>query len=112
MVCIYTYLLVYKMCVADLRRSICPAEGLGAITLKHTTEMFQVDETSNPMAGLEGRTTLLVSLAAALKQNPEFFGADGRPGNMIGTSPVTFATATAATSCSCVVARLHALIPD
>lgn len=51
-----------------------------------------MDETSNPMTGLEGRTTLLVSLAAALKQNPEFFGVDGRPGNMIGTSPVTFAT--------------------
>lgn len=38
----------------------------------------------NEMAGLEGRTQLLVKLADALDANKEFFGHDGRPGNMLG----------------------------
>lgn len=59
------------------------AEALGSITVETTTAMFQVDNEKNPMAGLEGRSNLLVSLANALKQNTEFFGTDGRPGNMI-----------------------------
>lgn len=37
----------------------------------------------NEMAGLEGRTQLLIRLADALEGNKEFFG-DGRPGNMLG----------------------------
>jgi hypothetical protein len=40
---------------------------------------------SNPITGLEGRTELLIKLSEALK-NTTFFGADGRPGNMIGMS--------------------------
>ena len=47
-------------------------------------EIFQVDEALNPMAGLEGRSNLLTSLGVALKSCPEFFGSEGRPGNMIG----------------------------
>lgn len=38
----------------------------------------------NVMAGLEGRTSLLVRLADALDQKTEFFGQNGRPGNMLG----------------------------
>lgn len=38
------------------------------------------------MAGLEGRTQLLIRLADALEGNKDFFGADGRPGNMLGES--------------------------
>lgn len=38
----------------------------------------------NEMAGLEGRTELLVRLADALDSNKEFFGENGRPGNMLG----------------------------
>jgi hypothetical protein len=38
------------------------------------------------MAGVEGRTQLLIRLADALDEKKDFFGADGRPGNMIGES--------------------------
>jgi hypothetical protein len=44
---------------------------------------MQADQT-NPMVGLEGRASLLVNLGEALKKSPQFFGPDGRPGNMIG----------------------------
>jgi hypothetical protein len=39
----------------------------------------------NVMAGIEGRTQLLIRLADALSEKNDFFGIDGRPGNMIGT---------------------------
>lgn len=39
--------------------------------------------TGNEMAGLEGRTHLLIRLADALEGNKDFFG-DGRPGHMLG----------------------------
>jgi len=42
----------------------------------------------NELAGLEGRTELLTRLAKALGNNEEFFGKDGRPGNMIGGYPI------------------------
>jgi hypothetical protein len=38
---------------------------------------------SNPIDGLEGRTSLLLRLAQAL-QNQEVFGLEARPGNMLG----------------------------
>jgi hypothetical protein len=41
----------------------------------------------NEMAGLEGRAQLLIRLGAALEQSKEFFGEDGRPGNMLGRYP-------------------------
>lgn len=47
---------------------------------------MQVTDT-NPMVGLDGRTALLVRLSAALASNPQFFGEDARPGNMLGESP-------------------------
>lgn len=37
----------------------------------------------NQMAGLEGRAQLLIRLAEALDESKEFFGEDGRPGNML-----------------------------
>lgn len=36
------------------------------------------------MAGVAGRTDLLVRLSKALDEKKEYFGDDGRPGNMIG----------------------------
>lgn len=45
---------------------------------------MQVSE-ANPMSGLEGRSNLLANLGNALSASPEMFGADGRPGNMLGT---------------------------
>ena len=43
----------------------------------------------NEIAGLEGRTQLLIRLAGALDEKKEFFGEDGRPGNMLGKVPPT-----------------------
>ena len=58
------------------------AVGLNKVTVDALAKGMQVSE-SNPMSGLEGRAGLLMRLASAL-QNAEIFGADGRPGNMIG----------------------------
>lgn len=38
----------------------------------------------NEIVGLEGRTEVLVKLSEALAEHPEYFGADGRPGNLVG----------------------------
>jgi hypothetical protein len=58
------------------------AAGLKTVTEQTLAKGMQVSDT-NPMSGLEGRAGLLMRLASAL-QNPELFGEDGRPGNMIG----------------------------
>jgi hypothetical protein len=59
------------------------AKGLEQISAEKTAQGMQVSS-NNPMVGLEGRASLLVNLSHALKSNPTFFGAEGRPGNMIG----------------------------
>lgn len=38
----------------------------------------------NELAGIEGRTDLLIRLASALKEKAEFFGPSARPGGMVG----------------------------
>jgi len=58
------------------------AKGLENITSEKTAEAMQVSE-SNPMVGIEGRTSLLFNLGKALQANAQFFGVDGRPGNII-----------------------------
>ena len=40
------------------------------------------------MVGLEGRTLLLKNLSGALSRNPQFFGQDARPGNIVGKGAV------------------------
>lgn len=40
----------------------------------------------NELAGVEGRAELLIKLGDALDQKRDFFGDNGRPGNMIGES--------------------------
>ncbi|KAG5652563.1 hypothetical protein H0H81_004572 [Sphagnurus paluster] len=62
------------------------AAGLEKVTVQRVGEAMQVTE-ANPMVGLEGRTALLTRLSAALRASPQFFGADGRPGNIIGACP-------------------------
>jgi len=37
------------------------------------------------MTGIEGRASLLANLSKALRSSTEFFGPEGRPGNMLGT---------------------------
>jgi hypothetical protein len=61
------------------------AAGLKELTIEKMAAGLQVTE-QNPMAGLEGRASLLIRLADALS-NDTLFGADGRPGNMLGKFP-------------------------
>jgi hypothetical protein len=61
------------------------AEGLKNLTVEKMAAGLQVTE-QNPIAGLEGRTGLLIRLADAL-YNQQLFGADARPGNMLGMPP-------------------------
>lgn len=44
---------------------------------------MQVTE-ENPMVGLEGRASLLSKLGEALTAHSDYFGKDGRPGNIVG----------------------------
>lgn len=57
-------------------------EGLRSLTVEDMRAGLQVSE-QNPLAGLEGRTGLLVRLSNALN-NQALFGSDARPGNMLG----------------------------
>ena len=50
---------------------------------------MQVND-SNPMVGLEGRSSLLFNLSKALKASPQFFGINGRPGNLIGIPCISY----------------------
>lgn len=54
--------------------------GLKKLTMQSMAKGLQVTE-ENPIAGLEGRTDLLVRLGDALL-NQKIFGAEARPGNM------------------------------
>ena len=56
--------------------------GLKNISVESLAKAMQVSS-SNPMAGLEGRTGLLIRLSKAL-ENQALFGSDARPGNMLG----------------------------
>ena len=58
--------------------------GLNRLTIQQLAKGLQVSE-SNPIMGLEGRTSLLSKLGDAL-QNKALFGRDGRPGHMLGKS--------------------------
>lgn len=57
------------------------SKGLRSIDVATMAKGLQVSE-SNPIAGLEGRTGLLMRLADAL-ENIEVFGKEQRPGNML-----------------------------
>lgn len=66
--------------------------GLRRLTVEDMTAALQVSP-QNPLVGLDGRTGLLVRLGEAL-ENQTFFGADARPGNMLGMySPLLLITA-------------------
>ncbi|KAJ6070310.1 hypothetical protein N7467_011629 [Penicillium canescens] len=61
----------------------CQVDGAGLkkITVEVLAKGMQHSE-QNPLAGIEGRTGLLVRLSEALN-NQDFFGVDARPGNML-----------------------------
>ncbi|KAK4201988.1 hypothetical protein QBC40DRAFT_222183 [Triangularia verruculosa] len=56
-------------------------EGLQQLTVEKLAQGLQ-SKPGNEMAGLEGRAQLLIRLGEALG-NKEYFGEDGRPGNML-----------------------------
>ncbi|KAJ3017220.1 hypothetical protein NUW54_g640 [Trametes sanguinea] len=53
------------------------AEGLSRIIVPQVAAAMQVSE-SNPMVGLEGRSSLLINLSKALKANTTYFGENPR----------------------------------
>ena len=59
------------------------ATGLKNLTVEKLARGLQVSET-NPMDGLEGRAGVLMRLVKALMSNSEYFGNEGRPGNLLG----------------------------
>ncbi|MCP5083080.1 MAG: URC4/urg3 family protein [Alphaproteobacteria bacterium] len=58
------------------------AEGLAQLSVDDLAQAFQVT-VGNPLAGLEGRVSLLRSLGQALASQPERFGQEGRIGNLV-----------------------------
>jgi len=71
-------------------------QGLKSLTIDKIGKGLQ-DRDGNRIAGLEGRTNVLIRLGDAMDQNPEFFGPDGRPGNMLDyllSHPTTQASST------------------
>lgn len=63
--------------------------GLKKLNVHQLAKGLQVSE-HNPIMGLEGRAGLMSRLSEALR-NKGLFGADGRPGNMLGK--ITFLSA-------------------
>ena len=58
------------------------AAGLRGLVTDHLAAAFQVSE-RNPLVGLEGRAVLLRRLGEAMREQPEVFGEDGRPGGLL-----------------------------
>ncbi len=61
------------------------ALALQALTVEDLTAVLQVSP-DNPLVGLPGRVKLMRSLGAALAEQPEVFGPDGRPGGLFDAS--------------------------
>ena len=57
--------------------------ALKNLTIDALAKGLQISAT-NPIDGLEGRSSLLMKLGDAM-DNQTFFGVDARPGNMLGT---------------------------
>jgi len=56
--------------------------ALKNLTVNELAKGLQISDT-NPIDGLEGRSSLLIKLGDAM-DNQTFFGVDARPGNMLG----------------------------
>lgn len=74
------------------RTEPCQVDGaaLKRLDVEQLAKGLQVSA-NNPIAGLEGRTGLLIRLADALN-NQELFGVDARPGNMLGMCFISSST--------------------
>ena len=60
-----------------------PGNGLKQLSTAELAKYFQVSK-ENPLLGTEARAVLLRSLGASLLAHPQFFGREGRPGNLVG----------------------------
>jgi hypothetical protein len=58
-------------------------KGLAQLTTDALADGLQVTD-KNPMLGVESRANLLRSLGKSLLAHPDVFGAEGRPGNVVG----------------------------
>ena len=58
------------------------ADALASVTAGDLAAAFQVDA-SNPLEGLEGRAALLARLGRAVREQPHWFGAPARLGNLL-----------------------------
>lgn len=63
--------------------------GLKSMTDAKLAMGFQVTD-HNPILGIDSRAALLRSLGGSLLENPDVFGEQGRPGNLVGkiASPI------------------------
>lgn len=57
--------------------------GLSKLTAEQLGKGLQ-SRPDNEVSGLDGRAQLLIKLGSALEQKKDFFGDNGRPGNMVG----------------------------
>jgi hypothetical protein len=73
------------------------AAGLRGLVADRLAQAFQVSS-ANPLIGLEGRVVLLRRLGETLAQQPEVFGADGRPGGLLDMLIAPFGPATPPTA--------------
>lgn len=60
-------------------------KGLERLETSVLADGFQVSD-SNPMLGVDSRAALLRSLGQSLLAHPDVFGAEGRPGRLVGTA--------------------------
>ena len=58
------------------------AAALQRLAQADLARIFQASE-DNPLVGIAGRTRLMNALGRALADNPQYFGADGRPGGLL-----------------------------
>ncbi|EDU50239.1 DUF1688 domain-containing protein [Pyrenophora tritici-repentis] len=64
-------------------RGMCvDGKGLQDLKTEELARGFQISDT-NPMLGVESRANLLRSLGTSLLSQPELFGKEGRPGNVV-----------------------------
>lgn len=82
--------------------------GLKRLSAEKLGSALQVSET-NPIVGLEGRAGLMSRLGDALG-NGAFFGADGRPGKMLGTSKACRLAGVA--KCNCRLPPITPIYPS
>ncbi|QSS53907.1 DUF1688 domain-containing protein [Histoplasma capsulatum var. duboisii H88] len=64
------------------RTPLVDGRGLEQLSTEALAEGFQVSQ-SNPMLGVDSRAALLRGLGKSLLSNPDIFGDQGRPGNLV-----------------------------